>query len=144
MNQPDKKNKTIQSVTGIVVGIIVMVLVQQVFFSKPSFDKIMMEAASEINKSCPLMLDQDTRLDNTMALPGNVFQYNYTLVNMEKETVDEVDLKNYLESNIVNNIKTNPDLKPYRDNKVTMSYVYRDKDGHFLIKIEATPDKYGE
>ena len=52
----------------------------------------MMAAASELNKSCPMMVDQDTRLDNAIALPENVFQYNYTLVNLTK---DELDLEKF-------------------------------------------------
>ena len=28
------------------------------------------------------MVDNATRLDNAIALPGNTFQYNYTIVNM--------------------------------------------------------------
>jgi hypothetical protein len=39
-----------------------------------------MAAANELNKSCLMMVDQDTRLDNAVALPENVFQYNYTLI----------------------------------------------------------------
>ena len=55
-------------------------------FKKPAFDKVMMEAASEINKTCPVMVDNVTRLDNSIALPNNVFQYNYTLVSVIKDS----------------------------------------------------------
>ena len=65
-----------------------MILVQQFAFDKPTFDKVMMESASELNKSCLVMVDKDTRLDNVIALPDNIFQYNYTLVNIEKKTLD--------------------------------------------------------
>ncbi len=37
-----------------------------------------MEIASEINKSCPMMIDKETQFDNALAMPGKVFQYNYT------------------------------------------------------------------
>ena len=53
-------------------------------FKPPTFDKQMMKTASEINKSCPIMVDAETRLDNTVALPNKTIQYNYTLVNIEK------------------------------------------------------------
>ena len=36
------------------------------------------------------MVDSETRLDNTIALPGNVFQYHYTLVN---RTAKEIEIK---------------------------------------------------
>lgn len=88
------------------------------------------------------MVDQNTRLDNVAAFPNNIFQYNYTLVNLEKSEVNIDTVKKYLEPNIINNVKTNPDLKPYRDNKVTMAYNYRDKNGVFVLKIEVTPEMY--
>jgi hypothetical protein len=125
-----------------VVGAVTLVLVQQFFFKAPSYDEVMMQAASEINKSCPFMVDQETRLDNAVALPGNVFQYNYTLVNMEKATTDISQLENYLKPTLINNVKSNPDMKINRDNKTTMGYYYKDRDGAFLFKILVTPDLY--
>jgi hypothetical protein len=106
------------------------------------FDKNLMETANQINKNLPLMLDSDTRLDSTMALPGKKFTYFYTLVNY---SVDEIDIENFengMKSNLLNNIKTNSDLKEFRDNKVTMVYFYKDKNGNEIIKIELTYEDY--
>ena len=102
----------------------------------------MMEAASELNKTCPIMVDKDTQLDNAVAMPDNVFQYNYTLVNLEKSQVNIDTVKKYIEPGLINSVKTNPDLKNYRDNKVTMAYSYKDKNGVFILKISVTPDLY--
>ena len=68
MDQPEKKKTNIQTIVGLVAGAATLVLVQQFFFKAPSYDEQMMQAASEINKSCPIMVDQETRLDNTVAL----------------------------------------------------------------------------
>ena len=103
-----------------------------------------MNAASEINKSCPMMVDKETRLDNTIALPENVFQYNYTLVNMEVATTDVNQLENYVKPILINTVKTNPDMKTNREHKTTMGYSYKDKNGIFLFKILVTPDLYGD
>lgn len=136
------KEKQLKTIVGVVAGIITYFFVQWSFFSPPSFDKTMMNIASEINKTCPIMVDSETRLDNTSALPDNELVYNYTLV---KLTVDEVDV-NELVSNIkpmlVNNISTNPDMKNLRDHEVTMSYYYKDKDGNFITKVSITSDEY--
>jgi hypothetical protein len=96
------------------------------FFKQPSFNKEMMQVASELNKTCPIMVDDQTRLDNAVALPGNSFQYNYTLINLTKSEVNIDTIKKYLEPSIINNVRTNPGLKIYRDNKVTMIYYYKD------------------
>ena len=90
------------------------------------------------------MVDSDTRLDNAVALPDNVFQYNYTVINYVKEELDIEKLKNTVSPGILNNIKTNPGLKNLRDNKVTMSYLYKDKEGVFLFSLEYKYDDYKE
>jgi len=112
------------------------------FFRKPAFDKALMEIASELNKTCPIMVDAETRLDNSMALPNNIFQYNYTLVNIDKDSVNIEEARKYLEPTIINVVKTNPEMKVFRDNKTTMNYSYKDKSGIFLLTISITPEKY--
>jgi hypothetical protein len=116
--------------------------VQEIFFKPPSFDKLMMQVASEINKNCPFMVDQFTRLDNSVALPDNSFQYNYTLVEVTKDEVIIDTVKKYIEPNILNTVKTNPDLKFFRDNKTTLIYNYKDMNGEFVHKFSVTPEMY--
>lgn len=127
---------------GVVVFIVAFFTTQNLL--SPSINKAMVEAASEINKSCPMMVDAETQLDNVVALPDNVFQYNYTLVNVLESNLD-VDIqlvKDGLTPEIINNVKTNPDLAFYRENKTTVEYNYKDKEGSFLMKISVSPDLY--
>lgn len=142
MEQTANKKIDFKSLAGISVGIVVMVLVQQFFFKSPSFDKQMMQVAGELNKTCPIMVDAETRLDNTVALPDKIFTYNYTLINQVKDSINVEELKKYLTPIITNNMKTNPIMKFYRDNKITMSYYYKDKQGVFLLSIDVTPVQY--
>jgi len=116
--------------------------VQQIFFSTPSLDKAMMKVASEINETCPVMIDAETRLDNAIALPQNVFQYNYTLVNIEKDAVDTVEMRSTLEPSITNVVKTNPQMKFMRDNKITINYYYKDRKDRYILLISITPNQY--
>ena len=108
MEQVD--NNKLKKTFGVIVGVITFGLAYfgaQQMFKAPSFDKAMMEAASELNKTCPIMVDQDTRLDNAVALPGNIFQYNYTLVNYEKSELNIDTVKKYIEPGLINSVKTN-------------------------------------
>lgn len=141
MKQREKKQRTIKTLVGLVIGLGVMLIVQQVIF-KPSIDRIMLDVAVEMNKACPMMVDSEKRLDNAVAMPGNIFQYNYTLVHIEKESANIDELTNQLESSIVNDIKSNPDLQMYRDNHTTMAYNYRDKYGKPLATISVSPEDY--
>jgi len=138
------KNK--KKIAGIIVGIIIVIsvgfILQQFFFKAPSFDKIMKKAAIDMNKTYPIMVDQHTRLDNAVLLPNNEFQYSYTLVYMVKDSINLQAFENYMKPAILNGVRTNPDLKEYRDNKVTMSYNYKDKNGVFLTKISVTAEQY--
>lgn len=138
----DSRKKKIGSIVGIIAFAVSFWAVQQVFFKPPSFDKAIMQAASELNKTCPIMIDQYTRLDNAIAMPNNALQYNYTLVNLEKAEVVLDTVKKYLNPTIIKNVKTNPDLKAYRDNQTTMIYYYRDKNGEFVYKLIVTPEMY--
>jgi len=137
-----KNKKNIAPVLGMAFGLILCIVIQQTIFKTPSFDKVMVKAASEINKTCPIMVDEDTRLDNTMAFPNNVFQYNYTLVNVEKEFLDTIEVKSLMEPRIINLVKTNPEMKYLRDNKATLSYFYRDIHGIYLFSIRINSEQY--
>lgn len=139
---PENKKKALSIVVGILAFGLAYFATQYFFSKKPSFNEAMVEVANEINKTCPMMIDQDTQLDNTMALPNNTFVYNYTLVNLEKENIDIEAVKNFIEPKVVNNMKTSPDMKLYRENRTTMTYNYKDKNGIFVLKINVGPEKY--
>jgi len=141
-NPANKRKKGVGIIVSIVFFGLSYFAVQQIFFKPQPFDTIMMKAASEINKSCPIMVDKDTRLDNAIALTDNTVQYNYTLVNWVKDSLDLEAFENYMQPMILNNVKTNPDLKIFRKNKTTMAYSYKDKKGEFVIKISITAEQY--
>lgn len=112
------------------------------FFKTSTYNSELMEIASELNRTCPFMVDAETRLDNAIVLPNNVFQYDYTLINTDKESVNIDEARKYLEPTMVNLIKTNPDMKYFRDNKITINYSYKDKNGIFLLTISIRPEQY--
>jgi hypothetical protein len=90
------------------------------------------------------MLDSSTRLDHVVFLPGNVFQYNYTLVGTIKDSIRSEDMKKYLEPVLIKDIRRNSAFKAQRHNKTTMSYSYNDKNGQFILKIDITPAMYNK
>ncbi len=140
---PDKTKMITTIVAGIVAAIVAYLLVTQLLSKKPPlFDKALQEIANEMNKSTPMVIDKETQLDNVAALPENVFQYNYTLVNTEKSSIDADKMEKSIQPMILNTIKTNPEMKIYRDNKTTMAYSYKDKNGEFVLKILIGPDQY--
>lgn len=141
--QKDTK-KIIGTVVSFIAGVAIYFLVKQFVFTPESFDKIVMQAASEINESCPIMVDKDTRLDNAVALPDNILQYNYTLINWVKDSINVEAFEDYMQTVILNNVKTNPDIQVYRSNGTTMAYNYKDMNGVFITKISITEEQYSE
>ncbi len=97
-------------------------------------------AAQEVNKTCPRNVDAETRLDKTEAGPGKTFTYQYTLINRTKSELDIEKLNAALRHGIVKGYKTDPAMKVFRDNGVTMHYRYNDKEGVALTEVVVAPN----
>lgn len=132
-----KRKKSIWFAASFVASFILV----QVFFSYNTVEKRLQREAEEINKSCPMKLDNDLTLDNAKALPNKTFQYNYT-VNHEKSEIIPDTVKKYLFPSLLENIKTNPDLESFRDHDIIFNYHYVDKKGAFVIDYTITPEMY--
>ena len=126
------------------IALVVVFMILQSRMEKPLLDKRLMEAANEINKTVPIMVDSVTRFDNAVALTNNKMQYNYTLIFADKESTDTTILKNHMEPSIINFIKTDPKSQLFRDNKTTLLFNYRDKNGSYLFNIAISADKYND
>ena len=138
-----KTYKTIIIIVAIFFGSIIGKVSIEYFYSKSiSIDDKLVLMANELNKKAPIVVDKDTRFDNVNALLDKTVQYNYTLINYLKKDIDINQLKINLRLPILNYIKTNPDLKFFTDNKVTMEYVYKDKVGVFLFKLQFKYNDY--
>lgn len=106
-----------------------------------SIESELQTISNEINKKCPIIIDSNTRLDNTGALGGSLY-YNYTFINY---TINEIDIS-YMEAdmkpNILNNIRTNPGMRYLRDRKVTFIYSYKDRFGEHVTSFVYQPEDY--
>lgn len=136
--------KRVMSLLGMIMGLLLAAGLQKLLFKRPSFDNVMIEMTKEMNKSCPIMVDAETRLDNTVFLMGKTIQYNYTLVNIESEDVDTLDFKMIMEPLIINNAKTNPQMKSLREYETNINYLYKDKYGKYICIIELKAEQYSK
>lgn len=119
-------------------------IIKSFFENEISIHDQLMYAANEINTICPIMADRETRLDNAVALPNSIFQYNYTFVNLSKAFIDVKNVKSKMSFNLLNSIKTNPEMKFFRDNNVILVYSYNDKNGRFVFSFEFDPKDYND
>lgn len=106
--------------------------------------KVFEIASQEVNKQCPMTIDEVTRLDSTAYTGGdNTFTYYYTLAGVADDTEMAEATRKHLEENLAEVIKSTDDLKIYRDMNVTMMYIYlSDNTQQELFRVRITPDMY--
>ena len=96
--------------------------------------KVFEIASQEVNKQCPMTIDEMTRMDSTNYTGGdNTFTYYYTLTGTADDpTIAEATQKQLTES-----------LPEIIEMGVTMLYVYlSDKTHEELFRVKITPDMY--
>jgi len=139
----EKKKKTTLS-AGAIVAIIVFLFIKNYIGDKTeNFDKELMQASNEINKQLPYMIDKETMLETTTGGPGNRFTYFIKAINIEKKYFRETGLnklKNYLRLNIINSVKSSPNMKIFREKNVELVYNCKDKNHIFLFEIIVKPE----
>ncbi|WP_455590406.1 hypothetical protein [Bacteroides sp.] len=106
--------------------------------------KVFELASEQVNKECPMTIDEMTTLDSTSyAGEGNMFTYFYTLSGVADDSAIVEQMKAELEKTLPETIKNTEDMKIYRESDVTIKYVYLSKkSGQELLQITVTPDMY--
>ncbi|MDR9457865.1 MAG: hypothetical protein RI572_10705 [Salegentibacter sp.] len=140
--EKSKRDLIIQTLSFAITFVIAFFAVQYFFFDDKNLEEQLTDAAREVNNISPKMVDEYSRLDSASTVSDQIFKYHYTLVNMSKKEVDSDTVEKYIRPGIIENVKTSPDLKDFRDNNITMSYNYYDKNGDFVLHIDVTPDLY--
>jgi hypothetical protein len=134
-----EKKFSFKTILGFIIGFVIMFFVSRQVFGSPSMDKQLVEIANQLNKTCPMRVDQYTTLKNVVALPNKTLQYNYILT---KSQVNTDDAKKSFFPTILENVRTNPDMKLFRDNEVTLKYYYSDKSGEYVMEYKILPEMY--
>lgn len=127
---------------GILLCCIILVSAKVFLFKTSSPDKDVLKFVKEMNKTCPNLVDVETRLDRVSALPENCLQFDYTLIYRYRDSVAIGSLKQYMEPVILNKIKTSPELSRYLNKNLTWIYSYNDRNGDFIFKITYTPEQF--
>ncbi|CAM3997727.1 hypothetical protein FLAN108750_04160 [Flavobacterium antarcticum] len=101
------------------------------FFSRNEAtpNEMLVTVSKEMNKTMPKMVDAETRLDST-SVENSTLNYHYTLVNVVKDSteIDLDEVKNTMKSRAQMNIDTNEAMKDYRENDLSLQYIFVDKE----------------
>ena len=134
-----KKSKTVKLVLAMIVSLL---FVQCTGNSDKRLHKELVRRAAELNQSTPVALDQYTRFDSVGVSKDNVYQYYYTITNINnphqlitfqiEEMMQQMD-KMYA---------TDRALQFFVNNSVTMEYIYRDTEQNVIELITIETEKY--
>jgi hypothetical protein len=100
----------------------------------------LVQTSKELNARLPLNVDSDTRWDTTVPGPGKCLTYCYTLIHVSKSEIDPVEVTAKIKPKLLLNYRTSPGMKLFRDNRVTLRFMYKDKVGETVTLIEVSPD----
>ena len=106
--------------------------------------KVFELAAEQVNKQCPITVDEMTRMDSTTYSGKDItFTYFYTLSGQADDPTMSEQLKKSLEETLPETIKNTEEMKVYRESDVTIKYIYLSgKTKEELIQVTVTPDMY--
>lgn len=123
-------------------GAFLMVLLLQCNSDEKALNKRLTQMAVELNESTPVMLDQYTRFDKASVVSGNMFQYQYTVLNTENpDSLVDIGLQS-LRENIRHEFSTNPQLAVFKENNVVLEYVYKDNNDRTIRTLRIDPEEY--
>ena len=105
-------------------------------------EQALIDASNQMNATCPLVIDEATRLDSTAAGPGKRFTYLYTITSDDLESIIDPTFLADMRLNLTNSIRTSSDMKYMREQEVTLVYIYRNEDGEELARLEFGPEDY--
>jgi hypothetical protein len=136
----------------IVCGVVVLTAAYLVYRTAPSLfeDKpdprsveFLGKLAQEINRSVPVMIDQETELMPVTAAAGTLI-YNYRLVNYSATQVDSQKFREGAQKQLSQTACTRPETREdFLKKGVTLRYSYFDKDRQHIATIDVTPSACG-
>jgi hypothetical protein len=130
--------------SGILGGILGYALVRTVMSSGLVFGsavpiEVLTKTSDRINKMLPMMVDRETELIGTMAMP-NTFVYQYRLASVSVDSIAPAALaqvERIQRRQVTNLACTTPEIRDNLLNRgVTMRYQYADSDGRQVMRID--------
>lgn len=97
---------------------------------------------ARINKNCPKMLDEETRLEKVVFTKPSRIVYNYSLVNLQKENVDTTEFRRALWPGILSTIRVDKSMEDLRENRIHFEYRYYDRSKELIYIFKIAPENY--
>lgn len=111
--------------------------------SDNAVDNVLVKVSAQMNKKLPIAVDNDTRLDRVSAVPGQHFIYHYTLVGLNASEVSVDRFQNSVKPELKNRLCDSSEMQNFLKNGVTISYLYKGKDGQPIGGAKFVPSDCG-
>jgi hypothetical protein len=148
-NHQMSKSASTKAIVWICAGALVGYLVLHVgpaYFGgqeDPRSVKHLGKIADEINRSVPVMIDQETELLPAVGAPGMLI-YNYRLVSYSAAQLDAKKFANGAQQRLKQNACSNAETRDdFLKKGVTLRYSYYDKDKKHIATVDVTPADCG-
>jgi hypothetical protein len=106
-------------------------------------DDVLVKVSAQMNKKLPMFVDKDTRLDSVSAVPGRHFIYHYTLVTFNSSDVTADKFHNVIRPRLKSRLCESAEMQNFLRNGVSISYLYRGKDGQPVGGAKFEPSECG-
>ena len=133
-----KKYKILSYIFAIAISLLLI----QCNSDKKKLNRELTKIAAEWNRSTPVALEAHTRFDSVGVTPDNLFQYYYTITNIENPQKLIASYKNEMLEKMDKIYATDRSLQFFVENRVTMEYIYRDTMQNVVDVITIETDKY--
>ena len=106
--------------------------------------ELLQSVAKSVNKLTPMMVDNETELSQVGAEPGALVYHN-RLIRATAAAIAVDQLKAFAHPTVAKRACTNPNTRKELLNRgIVMRYIYRDKDGLFLLSFDVTAADCGQ
>lgn len=106
-------------------------------------DETLVRMSEKMNRSMPVAVDGDTRLDKISAEPGQQIAYHYTMLNLRSKDVNTSNFYKNFRPALQKRVCGSDELKMFFRNRITVAYAYRGKDGEDIGKLAFSPKDCG-
>ena len=142
--QEPKKKNDYKIIIIMIVLFTIIISIQKTYYGSAALERRMLKSVNEINLSCPVMVDENMniRLDSVSVGEYKEIIYNCTLIDMIKDSMNIQVFEDYISPVITDNIASNPEYRIYKDNNVTISHYYKDRNGESILGFLTPPEAY--
>ena len=105
-------------------------------------DPSLQETVAELNERCPVVLDEDTRLDAITSEGDHRLTYHFSLVRADRSSIDTAEFRRALWPGLLSNLRVSREMEKLRSDGVIVRYEYIDRHKSHVATFEFTPGHY--